>query len=514
MPEVFAPGRVLGDRYRLDHKLARGGMATVWVAEDPLLSRMVAVKLLHPELAVDEGLRARFRNEAIAAARLTHPGIVATYDTGDDDGVAYIVMELVDGFNLRHILDRNGRLAVRDSVDIGSQVADALDHAHRHGLVHRDVKPANVLVQPDGRVKVTDFGIAKAAGTDDLTRTGTVIGTARYLAPEQVNGGAVDGRADVYALGLVLYEMLVGRPPFGGDTDIATAVARLTSTPDPVRSARPEVPRAVEDVVARSLARDPNYRYATAKELRDALEASVRPGSNPTSSFSSPTPAPRSTTATRPAPPPPRHPTTPGAAPLRPMPAPSRASRRKPWPWVVLAVVLAAAAVAGYYVATRDGNGGSTGGAVLGNAVRISIAGANDFDPEGDGRESPGEVNRLFDGDTGTAWSTETYKAPSERFGGAKDGVGVILDLGATHDVSQVTVVADGTGWAGEIRISDTSGAVLSDWGAARASSSDLGHDTRFTLNPAVNGRYVLLWLTRLPSDGRLGIAEVAVAGR
>lgn len=273
MAEVFAPGRVLGGRYRLDHKLARGGMATVWVAEDPLLSRNVAVKLLHPELAIDEGLRARFRNEAIAAARLTHPGIVATYDTGDDDGVAYIVMELVDGFNLRHILDRNGRLAVGDAVSIGSQVAEALDHAHRHGLVHRDVKPANVLVQPDGRVKVTDFGIAKATGTDDLTRTGTVIGTARYLAPEQVNGEPVDARADVYALGLVLYEMLTGRPPFGGDTDVATAVARLTSTPDPIRSIRPEVPRPVEDVVARSLARDPEYRYASARDLRDALSA-------------------------------------------------------------------------------------------------------------------------------------------------------------------------------------------------------------------------------------------------
>ena len=144
-------------------------------------------------------------------------------------------------------------------------MADALDHAHRHGLVHRDVKPANVLVQPDGRVKVTDFGIAKATGTDDLTRTGTVVGTARYLAPEQVNGETVDARADVYALGLVLYEMLTGRPPFGGDTDIATAVARLTSAPEPIRSLRPEVPRTVEDVVARSLARDPEYRYSSAR---------------------------------------------------------------------------------------------------------------------------------------------------------------------------------------------------------------------------------------------------------
>ncbi|HMG26637.1 MAG TPA: protein kinase, partial [Acidimicrobiia bacterium] len=206
MPERSTAGRILGGRYRLDRELARGGMATVWIAEDPLLSRRVAVKLLLPQLAVDEALRVRFRNEAIAAAKLTHPGIVATYDTGDDDGTAYIVMELVEGKTLRRLIDELGRLPVRDAVDISSQVADALEHAHRQGLVHRDIKPANVLVQPDGRVKVTDFGIAKAAGGEDLTRTGTVVGTARYLAPEQVNGNPVDGRADVYALGLILYE--------------------------------------------------------------------------------------------------------------------------------------------------------------------------------------------------------------------------------------------------------------------------------------------------------------------
>ncbi|HMF82304.1 MAG TPA: protein kinase, partial [Acidimicrobiia bacterium] len=210
MPEPTVAGRILGGRYRLDRELARGGMATVWVAEDPLLSRRVAVKLLLPQLAVDDALRVRFRNEAIAAAKLTHPGIVATYDTGDDDGTAYIVMELVEGTTLRRVIDERERLPVRDAVDISSQVADALEHAHRQGLVHRDIKPANVLVQPDGRVKVTDFGIAKAAGGDDLTRTGTVVGTARYLAPEQVNGHPVDGRADVYALGLILYEMLAG----------------------------------------------------------------------------------------------------------------------------------------------------------------------------------------------------------------------------------------------------------------------------------------------------------------
>ena len=211
--ELTSPGRVLGGRYQLVEPLARGGMATVWVADDPVLSRRVAVKILRADLAADDGTRARFRHEAIAAARLSHPNIVATYDTGDDDGIAYIVMELVDGPTLRHLIDeQRRRCPSRDVIRIGKQVADALDAAHRAGLVHRDVKPANVLVPPDGPVKVTDFGIAKAAGGDDLTRTGTVMGTARYLAPEQVNGRPTDARTDVYALGLLIYEMLV-RPP-------------------------------------------------------------------------------------------------------------------------------------------------------------------------------------------------------------------------------------------------------------------------------------------------------------
>src|SRR5207344_679984 len=251
---------------------ARGGMATVWIAQDPLLSRRVAVKLLLPELAVDDALRVRFRNEAIAAAKLTHPGIVATYDTGDDDGTAYIVMELVEGRTLRRLMDDHGRLSVHEAVDISSQVADALEHAHRQGLVHRDIKPANVLVQTDGRVKVTDFGIAKAAGGDDLTRTGTVMGTARYLAPEQVNGKPTDPRTDVYALGLLMFEALVGHPPFGGDTDIATAMARLTTAAPAVRAERPEVSQALDDVIHRCLARQPAARFGSAAAVRDALD--------------------------------------------------------------------------------------------------------------------------------------------------------------------------------------------------------------------------------------------------
>src|SRR5215475_2675571 len=230
-------------------------MATVWVADDPVLSRRVAVKILRADLAADEGTRARFRHEAIAAARLSHPNIVSTYDTGDDDGIAYIVMELVEGPTLRHLIDQQGGLPVGDVIRIGKQVAEALDAAHRAGLVHRDVKPANVLVPASGPVKVTDFGIAKAAGGDDLTRTGTVMGTARYLAPEQVNGHGTDARTDVYGLGLLLFEMCTGHTPFGGDTEVATAMARLTTVAPSIRAERRDIPAELDDLVHRCLAR-------------------------------------------------------------------------------------------------------------------------------------------------------------------------------------------------------------------------------------------------------------------
>lgn len=264
-------GRVLGERYRLIRLIARGGMAAVWEADDTRLSRRVAVKILDPHHAGDEAHRARFRREAIAAAGLAHPGIVATYDTGDDDGVAYIVMELVDGPTLRDVLASRGRLSVGEAASIAVQIADALTFAHERGLVHRDVKPANVLIQRDGRVKVTDFGIAKAAADGDLTRAGSVIGTARYLSPEQIGGEAARATADVYSLGLVLYEMLAGRLPFTGETEVAAALARLHAEPPRLSTVRDDVAPGLDDAVARALARDVAHRFPSAAALRAAV---------------------------------------------------------------------------------------------------------------------------------------------------------------------------------------------------------------------------------------------------
>jgi serine/threonine-protein kinase len=331
---------VLGGRYQLVEPLARGGMASVWIAEDPVLSRKVAVKILRTDLAADPDTRARFRYEAIAAARLNHPNVVATYDTGDDDGTAYIVMELVDGPTVRDLLRADGPLPVREALRIGIQVADALEAAHRAGLVHRDVKPPNVLVPRAGPVKVTDFGIAKAAGENDLTRTGTVMGTARYLAPEQVNGKPADARTDVYALGLLLYEMLCGKPPFGGDTDVATAMARLTTTAPPIRTQRPDVPAELDDLVHKCLARDPARRFTSAADVRAAL-AAIRPQtagvpSRPVPRAPAPAPAPRPT---------PR--------PAKARPARRRTSSGATWFFVVVVFLLAiAGAVLAFVIAS------------------------------------------------------------------------------------------------------------------------------------------------------------------
>ncbi|HET6874432.1 MAG TPA: serine/threonine-protein kinase [Acidimicrobiales bacterium] len=272
-------GRVLAGRYRLVAPIARGGMAEVWEAHDEVLSRPVAAKVLQSHLAADGIFLERFRREAVTAARLAHPGIVATFDTGFDQGTAFIVMELVRGRNLREWLDSYGRMEPWQAVAVARQVADALGYAHQAGLVHRDVKPANILLIEDEwgglRVKVTDFGIAKAGQESgaDLTRTGMVLGTPKYLSPEQIRGAEPDPRADVYSLGVVLYEMLVGAPPYVGETDMATALAHLgDKVPKPSASVR-GLPSGLDKVVVELLAKSPDRRIPSAIEARRRLDA-------------------------------------------------------------------------------------------------------------------------------------------------------------------------------------------------------------------------------------------------
>ena len=264
--------RVFSERYELNHLIARGGMAEVYRAHDRLLDRPVALKVLFPELSVDRSFVERFRREAQAAANLSHPNIVPVFDWGEDTGTYFIVMEYIDGRPLSSILKSAGPLSAERTADIGAHVAAALGYAHKHGVVHRDVKPGNVLITDDGQVKVTDFGIARAVNTEEsLTQTGAVMGTATYFSPEQAEGLGVDSRSDIYSLGVVLFEMVTGRPPFLGESPVAVASKHVRDNPPAPRELNPQVPPTFEAIILKSMAKDPAHRYATAEELRADL---------------------------------------------------------------------------------------------------------------------------------------------------------------------------------------------------------------------------------------------------
>jgi tRNA A-37 threonylcarbamoyl transferase component Bud32 len=289
--------RVLGGRYRLVRHIARGGMAEVYVAEDQLLNRTVAVKVLFPELAHDEAFVERFRREARAAASLNHHNIVSVYDFGEDEGSWFIVMEYVEGRNLRDIIRSEGQLDPPRAAALAAEVAAALAAAHAQGIIHRDVKPANVLIAADaGTVKVADFGIARAAGArQGLTMPGTVLGTATYLSPEQAQGAEVDFRTDVYSLGMVLYEMLAGKPPFTGDSPVAIAYQQLSQTAPPPSTHNADVPPPLDAIVMRAMSKNPDDRQATAEEIREELLAIDRAAGDPEATAVAPPPPPEAT---------------------------------------------------------------------------------------------------------------------------------------------------------------------------------------------------------------------------
>ena len=493
------PGQLLHGRYRLVEPLARGGMAEVWEGVDDVLTRPIAVKLLHPHLATDEAFEERFRREAIAAARLAHPNVIATFDTGEDDGTAFIVMELIRGKTLRELLaDHGGVLPPWLTATIGIQVADALHHAHEAGIVHRDVKPANVLVceaEPGSppQVKVADFGIARAATQDgaDLTQPGALLGTAKYLSPEQVEGAEPDARSDVYALGVVLYECLTGRPPFIADTEIATAMAHVHSEPLKPRQIRAGIPRSLEAVVNRAMAKDPADRYPTAAELASALRG-VDLGDDAVPAVV-------------------RDPTPPAGV--------VGSFRQTERSWIVPAALIVAVAavlvVLGIVLSRADvgplaGRGpgdGDPGGE--GSAAPVTGFRVRSFDPEGpDKVEKEDRVGLIADANPQTTWSTDRYN--NRDFGGLKPGVGVILELQEAESLRRIRVTSPTSGWAAAVYVADRAGATLGDWGAPDATLDDIGGDAEFELDDA-DGRAVLVWITRLGADNRVEIAEVAV---
>jgi beta-lactam-binding protein with PASTA domain/predicted Ser/Thr protein kinase len=258
-------------RYRIMRKLGSGGMANVYLAEDQELGRRVAIKILNDRHAGDEQFVERFRREAKNAASLSHPNIVSIYDRGEAEGTYYIAMEYLDGKSLKELILERGPAPVSVAVDYARQILAALRFAHRNGIVHRDIKPHNVLVDAEGHVKVTDFGIARA-GASQMTEEGSIIGTAQYLSPEQARGTQVDQTSDLYSLGIVLYEMLTGTVPFTGDSPVEIAMKHLSARPEPLTAKRPDIPKAVDMVVQRALAKDPAARYQSADEMDADLE--------------------------------------------------------------------------------------------------------------------------------------------------------------------------------------------------------------------------------------------------
>jgi eukaryotic-like serine/threonine-protein kinase len=266
---------LLADRYEVGRLLGTGGMAEVYEGRDRLLARRVAIKVLLGELGQDPSFLARFKREAQAAASLSHPNVVAVYDTGVQDSTHFIVMEYVEGRTLRDLLRIGGPPPPERAALIAADVCNALAAAHARGLIHRDVKPANVMLTPDGTVKVMDFGIARATSSDTITQTHAVIGTAQYISPEQVEGREVDARSDLYSLGCLLYEMLTGRVPFAGESPVSIAYRHVREDPVPPRRINPRIPPALEAITLRAMAKHPANRYQTAAELRADLERAL-----------------------------------------------------------------------------------------------------------------------------------------------------------------------------------------------------------------------------------------------
>src|SRR5881628_3489603 len=258
-------------RYRIQRKLGTGGMANVYLAEDEVLGRRVAIKILNDRHAGDDQFVERFRREAKNAASLSHPNIVSIYDRGEAEGSYYIAIEYLDGRTLKELLVRNGPPPISIAIDYARQILGAIGFAHRNGIVHRDIKPHNVVVGRDGRLKVTDFGIARS-GASQMTEVGSIIGTAQYLSPEQARGSPVDQTSDLYSVGVVLYEMLTGQVPFTGDTPLEIAMKHLSEVPKPPSELRPEVPHDLDLVVLRALAKDPADRYESAEAMSADLK--------------------------------------------------------------------------------------------------------------------------------------------------------------------------------------------------------------------------------------------------
>ncbi len=275
-------GRLLANRYEIIKNIGNGGMATVYKAKCHVLNRMVAVKVLRDEFTTDVEFIKRFNSEAQAVASLTHPNIVSVYDVGNEGDIYYIVMELIQGKTLKEIIVEEGLLSWKWSVKVAMQIASALETAHKNNIVHRDIKPHNILITENGTAKVTDFGIAKAVSNSTITAFGTTIGSVHYFSPEHARGGYTDAKSDIYSLGVVLYEMLTGKVPFDADTPVSIALMHMQEKVIEPITINPQIPKSVNDIVVKAMQKDPNLRYASATEMIKDLNLSLK---NPDGNF-------------------------------------------------------------------------------------------------------------------------------------------------------------------------------------------------------------------------------------
>ena len=435
-------------------------MASVYRAHDKLLERSVALKILHDHFSRDPEYVERFRREARSIARVSHPNIVTVIDRGTYEGQEYIVFEYVRGETLKDVVKRNGPLPVGEALAFVHQVARALAFAHDQGIVHRDVKPHNVLVDDERGAKVTDFGLARSLELDqDITQTGTVMGTSDYISPEQASGQPADERSDQYALGVLLYELLAGEVPFPAEGSMAAAVRHLQDPVPSIRERRRDVSPKVDELIQRAMAKRPEDRFPTTAALVAALEACLAEEGD--------------------AGPPDRAQTQVVRTAGRPRQRRPPRRRRAWFPLLLGVLVIAAgAAVLGYIVTTQVTEGDSGG--------PVGLEAVSDFDPEGGDGEHPEAVPAATDGDVNTFWTTETYNSFS------KSGVGIVLDAGRPVDLDRIEVVTDQPGFTALIRAGDRP-----DGGFVDVSEEQTANNrTVFRLEGSEEHRYYVVWIT------------------
>jgi serine/threonine-protein kinase len=479
-------GTKLGARYRLESRIGSGGMAAVYRAYDETLARFVAIKLMHREFAGDSHQLERFRREARAVARISHPNVVQVIDAGEEDGRPFIVLECVEGETLKERIRHRGALDTTEATAYAIGIARALGAAHDHHVIHRDVKPQNVLIDHEGTAKVTDFGIARTLEEKALTADGRVLGTTDYVSPEQALGRPVNGQSDLYSLGVVLYEMLTGELPHSGDSQVAVAMAHVRGTVPDVRSLRPEVSAVLASVVAKATAKQLSRRYASADEMIAGLELALAAdgkgdgkgdGDGEPTALIAPEPL--------------------GVGPL----TARRRSRSAGWLGAAVALTLAVAAVAVVVFASRRGSAHHSGGAVA-KPITLCASCANAYNPysiSGGTAQNNNLAHLAVDGKLTTGWPTQQYY---DRTLG-KPGVGIYVYT-ATPVVARTLRLATGTpGFEAKIYATDhapdPTSFPASDWTGLTRSVAVRRFQSFALDSRGRRFRYYLVWITRLP---------------